>query len=150
MSVAQRIADDLRSSLKAGDKPRLAVLRMLKAAIDKERIDSATGEELAEPAVIAVLRRQHKQRLEAAKMLADGGAAADAERERSEAVLIEQYLPQMLGAEAIAERVEAAIDKTSAATPADLGKVMGMLKGELAGVADMGQVAAAVRKRLAG
>ena len=148
MSLSRRIAEDMRAALKAGDKPRLAVLRMLKAAVDKERIDS--GSELDEAGVQAVLRRQHKQRREAAKMLADGGAPADAERELSEAAMIEEYLPAMLGEDAIAERVEAAIASTGAAAPADMGKVMGLLKRELAGSADMRQVAEAVRRRLAG
>ena len=148
MSLSRRIAEDLRTALKSGDRLRLAVLRMLKAAVDKERIDS--GRELDEAGVLAVLRRQCKQRREAAKMLAAGGAPADAERELAEAAMIEEYLPQMLGEDAIAERVDAAIAQTGASAGTDMGKVMALLKRQLAGSADMRQVSEAVRRRLAG
>ena len=134
-------------ALKSGDRQRLSVLRMLKAAVDKERIDS--GSELDDGKVQAVLRRGRKQRQEAAKMLADGGAPADAERELAEVTIIDEYLPQMIDAQAIAAKVDAAIKETGAAAASDMGKVMGLLKQQLAGQADMKEVSEAVRKRLA-
>ncbi len=147
-SLRQRITTDLKAALKARDSERLSVLRLLKAAIDKQAIDS--GAELVEEDVAAVVRRQHKQRREAAKMLGDGGAAADAARELNEAAILEDYMPQMLDEADVAAKIEAAIAASGAAGPADMGKVMGLLKGELAGRADMKAVSGTVRKLLAG
>ena len=146
MSLSRRIAEDLRAALKAQHRQRLAVLRLLKAAIDRERIDS--GREPDDAGVVAVLRRAHRQRQEAAKMLADGGAQADSERELAEAAIIDEYLPQMMGEDEIAGHVDAAIEQAGAAGPADMGKVMGLLKQQLAGRADMKQVSETVRSRL--
>ncbi len=142
-----RIRADLQEAIKARDALRKNVLRSLKAALDKERIDA--GGELDGPAVVAVVKRQHKQRLESAETYAASGSDALAGNERAEAEIVAVYLPEQLDKEEIVSRIEAAIASTSAQTARDVGKVMGALSADLAGRADMKEVAAIVRGKLA-
>lgn len=144
--LQQQIIDDMKTALKAGDKDKLAPLRMLKAALDYEKI--AQGNDLTEEQVVAVVQRQIKQRKESVQMFTDGGSTEAAEREAAEAKTLERYLPQQLDTSEIESAVVGAIEATGAVGMADLGKVMGKLKGQLAGKADMQQVVTLVKQRL--
>ena len=143
-----RIKADTVVALKAGDKQRTQALRLLTAALKKERIDAgATPDEAAE---IVVLRRERKRRLEAAEIYDGAGRDELAARERYEEELIVVYLPEELGDDALAAIVEQTIAELGAATPKDVGKVMGAVMKKLAGRADGGLVNRLVRSRLGG
>ena len=122
MSLEQRIQDDLKAAMKAGEVLQRETLRMLIAAIKNERI--AKGEDLDEEGVMAVVRRGVKSRKDSATQYRDAGRPELAEKEEAEIGVLEGYLPQQLDEAATAELVEKAIADTGASGKADIGKVM--------------------------
>ena len=148
MSLKQRLTDDMKAAMKAGEKERLGVIRLVNAAIKQKEVDERV--ELDDAAVLAVLEKMVKQRKDSVSQYEGAGREDLAAIERAEIVVIERYLPAKLDEAAIAAAIEAAIASTGAAGPADMGKLMGVLKPQLAGQADMGQVSALVKRRLAG
>ena len=134
--------------MKGGDKGSLGVIRLVNAAIKQKEVDERI--ELDDAAVLAVLEKMVKQRKDSVSQYEGAGREDLAAIERAEIVVIERYLPAKLDEAAIAAAIEAAIASTGAAGPADMGKLMGVLKPQLAGQADMGQVSALVKRRLAG
>ena len=148
MSLKQRLTDDMKAAMKGGDKASLGVIRLINAAIKQKEVDERI--ELDDAAVLAVLDKMVKQRKDSVTQY-EGAAREDlAAVERAEIVVIERYLPAKLDEAAIAAVIEAAIASTGATGAADMGKLMGVLKPQLAGQADMGQVSALVKRRLAG
>lgn len=145
MSLIERITDDLKTAMKDKVEPDRTVLRSLVAALKNEQI--AAGGELDEAAQTAVIQKQLKQREEAAEAFGTDRPES-AEQERAEAEIIKRYLPEMLSEEAVAKAVTEAIKESGASGPADIGKVMGVLKQKLAGQADMGAVSAEVKRQL--
>lgn len=143
-----RIKADTVVALKAGDKQRTQALRLLTAALKKERIDA--GETPDEAAEIVVLKRERKRRLEAAQIYEDAGRDELAAGERYEEGLIAAYLPEELGDEELAAIVDATIAETGATTSKDMGKVMGAVMKKVAGRADGALVNRLVRSRLSG
>ena len=148
MSLKQRLTDDMKAAMKGGDKGSLGVIRLVNAAIKQKEVDERV--ELDDAAVLAVLEKMVKQRKDSVSQFEGAGREDLAAIERAEIVVIERYLPAKLDEAAIAAAIEAAIASTGAAGPADMGKLMGVLKPQLAGQADMGQVSALVKRRLAG
>ena len=148
MSLKQRLTDDMKAAMKGGDKGSLGVIRLINAAIKQKEVDERV--ELDDAAVLAVLEKMVKQRKDSVSQFEGAGREDLAAIERAEIVVIERYLPAKLDEAAIAAVIEAAIASTGAAGPADMGKLMGVLKPQLAGQADMGQVSALVKRRLAG
>ena len=148
MSLKQQLTDDMKAAMKGGDKHSLGVIRLINAAIKQREVDERI--ELDDAAVIAVLDKMVKQRKDSVSQYEGAGREDLAAIERAEIVVIERYLPAKLDEAAIAAVIEAAIASTGAAGPADMGKLMGVLKPQLAGQADMGQVSALVKRRLAG
>ena len=148
MSLKQRLTDDMKAAMKGGDKGSLGVIRLVNAAIKQKEVDERV--ELDDAAVLAVLEKMVKQRKDSVSQYEGAGREDLAAIERAEIVVIERYLPAKLDEAAIAAAIEAAIASTGAAGPADMGKLMGVLKPQLAGQADMGQVSALVKRRLAG
>ena len=148
MSLKQRLTDDMKAAMKGGDKGSLGVIRLVNAAIKQKEVDERV--ELDDAAVLAVLDKMVKQRKDSVSQYEGAGREDLAAIERAEIVVIERYLPAKLDEAAIAAAIEAAIASTGAAGPADMGKLMGVLKPQLAGQADMGQVSALVKRRLAG
>ena len=148
MSLKQQLTDDMKTAMKAGEKDRLAVIRLINAAIKQKEVDERV--EMTDPLVLAVLEKMVKQRKDSVSQYEGAGREDLAAIERAEIVVIERYLPAKLDEAAIAAVIEAAIASTGAAGPADMGKLMGVLKPQLAGQADMGQVSALVKRRLAG
>lgn len=146
VSLTERIAADLTIAMKAKAEPDRTVLRAVSAALKNAEI--AAGQPLDEPAVLAVVDKQAKQRQETIAAAADTHPEL-AEQERAELAVLERYLPARLTETELAELVEAAIAATGASTAADMGKVMGALKPQIAGRADGGAVAAAVKAKLA-
>lgn len=148
MSLKQTLIDDMKTAMKAGDKDRLGVIRLINAAIKQKEVDERI--ELDDAAVIAVLDRMLKQRRDSVGQYEAANREDLAAIERAEIVVIETYLPAKLGEAEILEAIQAAIADTGASGPADMGKLMGALKPVLAGKADMGLVSKLVRQSLAG
>ncbi|WP_140726286.1 GatB/YqeY domain-containing protein [Pseudomonas sp. Hp2] len=148
MSLKQRLTDDMKAAMKAGDKHSLGVIRLINAAIKQKEVDERI--ELDDAAVIAVLDKMVKQRKDSVSQYEGAGREDLAKVEREEIVVIERYLPAKLGEAEIVAAIQAAITETGASGPADMGKLMGALKPKLAGQADMGLVSALVKKQLAG
>jgi uncharacterized protein len=148
MSLKQRLTDDMKTAMKSGDKARLGVIRLVNAAIKQREVDERI--ELDDAAVLAVLEKMVKQRKDSVSQYDAAGRDDLAAIERAEIVVIEDYLPSKLGEAEVLAEIDAAIAATGASGPADMGKLMGVLKPKLAGQADMGQVSALVKRRLAG
>ena len=148
MSLKTQLTDDMKAAMKGGDKPRLAVIRLINAAIKQKEVDERV--ELDDAAVLAVLDKMVKQRKDSVTQYEAAAREDLAAIERAEIVVIERYLPAKLDEAAILAAIDAAIAQTGASGAADMGKLMGVLKPKLAGQADMGQVSALVKRRLAG
>mgnify|MGYP003582577914 FL=1 len=148
MSLKQRLTDDMKAAMKAGDKDSLGVIRLINAAIKQREVDERI--ELDDAAVLAVLDKMVKQRKDSVSQYEAAAREDLAAIERAEIVVIERYLPAKLDEASILAAIDAAIAQTGAAGPADMGKLMGVLKPQLAGQADMGQVSVLVKQRLAG
>jgi uncharacterized protein len=148
MALKQQLTDDMKAAMKAGDKDSLGVIRLVNAAIKQREVDERV--ELDDAAVLAVLEKMVKQRKDSVNQFEAAGREDLAAIERAEIVVIERYLPAKLGEAEILAAIDAAISETGATGPADMGKLMGVLKPRLAGQADMGQVSALVKKKFAG
>jgi len=148
MSLKQRLTEDMKAAMKGGDKDTLGVIRLVNAAIKQREVDERI--ELDDAAVLAVLEKMVKQRKDSVSQYEAAAREDLAAIERAEIVVIERYLPAKLDEAAILAAIDAAIAQTGATGPADMGKLMGVLKPMLAGQADMGQVSALVKRKLAG
>ena len=148
MSIKQQLTDDMKAAMKAGEKQRLGVIRLVNAAVKQREVDERI--ELDDAAVLAVLEKMVKQRRDSVAQYEAANREDLAAVERAEITVIEGYLPAKLDEAAIVAAIDAAVASTGASGPADIGKLMGVLKPALAGQADMGQVSALVKKRLAG
>ena len=148
MSLKQKLIDDMKAAMKAGQKETLAVIRLINAAIKQKEVDERI--ELDDAAVLAVLEKMVKQRKDSITQYEAAKREDLAAVERAEMAVIETYLPAKLGEAEVLAAIKNAIAQTGASGPADMGKLMGVLKPRLAGQADMGQVSALVKKALAG
>ena len=148
MPLKQRLTDDMKAAMKSGDKASLGVIRLVNAATKQREVDERI--ELDDAQVIAVLEKMVKQRRDSVGQFEAAGREDLAAIERAEIAVIERYLPEKLGEDEVLAAVDAAIAETGAKSPADMGKLMGVLKPALAGKADMGQVSKLVKQRLAG
>jgi uncharacterized protein YqeY len=147
MSLKARITDDMKAAMRAKEAERLGTIRMLLAAMKQKEVDERV--ELDDAMVVAIVDKQIKQRKDAAEQYTAGGRADLADKEKSEIVVLEGYLPQRLSADEVAA-VAAIVAELGAKGPGDMGRVMAAVKQKLAGQADMGQVSAAVKAALAG
>lgn len=151
MDLRNRINAALKEAMKEKDAPRLSTLRLINAAIKDKDIDArAEGAEegVGDGQVLAILGKMSKQRGESAKAYEEGGRLDLAERERSEILIIEEFLPQQLSADETAKAVDAAIGEVGAESIRDMGAVMGVLKSKYTGQIDFGAVGPMVKDRL--
>jgi uncharacterized protein YqeY len=146
MSLKDQITEDMKSAMKAGQKDRLKVVRLIRAAIKQIEID--TREELDDAAVLAVLTKMVKQRRDSVEQFENGNREDLAAIERAEILVLNDYLPEQLSAEELAAMVDEIIQATGAEGIRDMGKVMGQIKAKASGRADMGAVSATVKDRL--
>ena len=146
--LKDQILNDQKAAMKGGDKPRLATIRLIMAAIKQQEVDSR--KELTDEDVITILTRMVKQRRDSVDQYTKAGRSDLADQETAEIAIIDQYLPEQLSEEEVASIIDEIISATGAAGPQDMGKVMGQLKGKLQGRADMGAASAIVRQKLAG
>ena len=146
MSLKAQITDDMKSAMKAGEKDRLKVVRLILAAIKQVEVDTRT--ELDDPAVLSVLDKMVKQRRDSVEQFEKGGRDDLAAIEKAEIDVLETYLPEQLTEEELDAMIEEAISASGAESIRDMGKVMGSIKSQAAGRADMGAVGAKVKARL--
>ena len=147
MSLKERINEDMKSAMRARETARLAAVRLLLAAIKQKEVDERI--ELDDAGVQTVIDKMLKQRRDSITQYAAAGRDDLVAAEKFEAEVLAAYMPAALSEAEIDAAVAAAIAATGAAAPGDMGKVMAVLKPELAGRADMSEVSKRVRARLA-
>lgn len=149
-ALKDRLRQDLTTAIKARDELRSSTIRMVLTAITNAEVSGKEARELSDDDVVGVLSSEAKKRREAATAFEDAGRTEMAAKEKAEAALLADYLPDQLGAEEIAALVTAAIAQTGAAEEGmrAMGKVMGVVTSQTKGRADGGAVAAEVRRQL--
>ncbi len=147
MSLKAKITEDMKSAMKAGDKDRLRVVRLILADINRVEVDSR--QELDDAGIIAVMEKAVKQRRDSIEQFNKGGRADLSAIEQDELDVIQTYLPEQLSEDELTGLVDEIIAATGAESIRDMGKVMGAIKSRAAGKADMGAVGAMVKARLA-
>ena len=148
MSLKARINDDVKAAMRGGDARRRDALRLLLSALKQREVDER--KELADADVVAVIEKMIKQRRESIVQFEKGGRQDLAQNEQFEVETFQAYMPQALSDAEIDAAIAEALGATGAKAPSDMGKVMGVLKGKLAGKADMSKVSALVKTKLAG
>jgi len=146
MSLLSQLKEEMKIAMRAKEKLRLGVIRMALSAIKQAEIDH--GSEATDENVLAVLTKMVKQRKESIKMFTDGGRDELAAKEAAEVEALNTFLPQPLTAAEISTLIANAITESGAASMADMGKVMAVLKPVMQGKADMGAVSGQVRNAL--
>ena len=147
MTLKERITEDMKAAMRAGEAGKRDAIRLLQAAIKQKEVDERVL--LDDAAVVAVIDKMLKQRRDSITQYDAAGRADLADAERFEADLLTGYMPAGLSEEEIAAAVAAAIADAGAAGPGDMGKVMAVLKPKLAGRADMTEVSKRVKAALA-
>lgn len=146
MALKERITEDMKNAMRAGEKDRLATIRMALAAIKQREVDERIT--LDDAQVLAVLEKMIKQRKEAIAQFESGGRTDLVAKEAAEVSLLQSYLPTQLTQAEIEALIAQAIASTGATSVKDMGKVMGVVKAQAAGRADMGAVSALIKKKL--
>lgn len=147
MSLKDRITEDMKAAMRAKDADRLSAIRMLLAACKQREVDERVT--LDDAAVVAIVDKLIKQRKDSVAAYAQAGRSDLVDKESAEIRVLEAYLPQRLGADEIALRVQALVAELGASGPGDMGKVMAAAKARLGGQAEMALVSAAVKQALA-
>lgn len=147
MSLKAQINDDMKAAMRARETDRLGTIRLLLAAIKQREVDERI--ELDDAAVTAVVEKLIKQRKDSITQFDAANRQDLADKERAEVVVLQAYMPAALSDAEVAAEVQKAVTETGAAGPQDMGKVMGVLKGRLAGRADMTAVSGLVKAALA-
>ncbi|MBA8887166.1 hypothetical protein FHW12_001380 [Dokdonella fugitiva] len=148
MSLKQQLTDDMKAAMKGGEKDRLGVIRLVNAAIKQREVDERIV--LDDAQVLAVLEKMLKQRKDSVTQYEGAGREDLAAVERYEMGVIEAYMPAKMSAAEIDAIVAKAIADAGATSAKDMGKVVGLVKPQVAGRADMGQVSALVKQKLGG
>mgnify|MGYP006409499935 CR=1 FL=1 len=141
-----RITEDMKSAMKAKDKQALKAVRMIIGAIKQKEIDDRI--ELDDAQVMAVIQKMVKQRKDSISQFKDAGRTDLVDVEEAELVIINNYMPEQLSEAEVAAAVDKAIADSGASSMQDMGKLMGLLKGQLDGKADMGAVSGLIRSKL--
>ena len=147
MSLKARIQEDMKSAMRAGEKEKLANIRMVMAAIKQREVDERI--ELDDAQVLGVIDKMLKQRRESIAQFQAGGRADLVAKEEAEVAQLGAYMPTQLGDAELDWLISEAIAATGAASIKDMGKVMAAIKARAAGRADMGAVGARIKARLA-
>jgi uncharacterized protein len=147
MTLKERITEDMKSAMRAGEKERLGTIRLALAAIKQREVDERIT--LDDGQVLAVLEKMIKQRREAITQFQAGGRADLVAKESAEVTVLEAYLPARLSDAELDAIIANAIASTGATSPKDMGKVIAAVKSQAQGRADMGAVSARVKEKLA-
>ena len=148
MALRDQLNEDMKAAMKARDAERLAALRLALAAVKQREVDERIT--LDDAGVVSVIEKMIKQRKDSITQYEKAARQDLADKEKFEISVIEAYLPKQLSQAEVDAIVAEALASTGAKSPADMGKVMGVLKPKLAGKADMGKVSAMVKAKLAG
>ncbi len=148
MSLKDQITEDMKTAMRAKDSERLGTIRLLLAALKQKEVDERVV--LDDVAVVAIVDKLIKQRKDSIAAFEQAARQDLADKEKSELLVLQAYLPERMSAEETLAAVKAIVAELGASGPGDMGKVMGAVKTRLAGKADMGQVSAAVKTALAG
>lgn len=146
MSLKQQISEDMKTAMRAKDTARLSAIRLLLAAVKQREVDERI--ELTDTDVLAIIDKMMKQRRDSFSQFEAAGRHDLAEVEKFEMSVLLGYMPQQLSAAEIDAAIEQAVGASGAASAQDMGKVMAILKPQLAGRADIGKVSAHVKARL--
>ena len=146
MALKDRVTEDMKTAMRAGDKQRLATIRLLLAAIKQREVDERIT--LDDDQVLAVIDKMMKQRREAITQFESGGRGDLVAKENAEIGVLQGYLPAQLTAAELDALISEAITATGAASIKDMGKVMGFLKPKAQGRTDMGALSARIRQKL--
>ena len=146
MSLKEQLANDMKEAMKAKEKERLAVIRMVRGAIKQQEIDNKV--ELDDEAVIAVISKEVKMRKDSIADFEKGGRADLVAQNEAEIAFLMPYLPQQLSEDEVRALVKEAVEKTGASSPKDMGKVMGALMPKVKGRADGKMVNTLVKEAL--
>ncbi len=146
MTLREKINDDVKSAMRSGDTARRDTIRLLLAALKQREVDERKT--LSDADVLGVIEKMIKQRRDSISQFEQGGRQDLADKEKQELALLQDYMPQAMGEDELVAAVSAAVAETGASGPADMGKVMAVLKSKLAGRADMSKVSAAVKAQL--
>jgi uncharacterized protein YqeY len=146
MPLRERITEDMKTAMRAGEKDRLGTIRLILAAIKQREVDERIV--LDDSQVLAVLEKMVKQRKEAIAQFETGGRADLVAKESAELLVVQGYLPSQLSDAELDAVIAEAISSTGAASIKDMGKVMGVVKAKAQGRADMTAVSARIKQRL--
>ena len=146
MALKDRVTEDMKTAMRAGDKERLATIRLLLAAIKQREVDERIT--LDDGQVLAVIDKMMKQRREAITQFESGGRGDLVAKENAEIGVLQGYLPAQLTAAELDALINEAITATGAASIKDMGKVMGFVKPKAQGRTDMGALSARIRQKL--
>ncbi len=146
-TLKDRVTEDMKAAMRAKDAERLSTIRMLLAACKQREVDERIV--LDDAAVIGLVDKLIKQRKDSITAFQQGGRPDLADKEASEVLVLQAYLPQRLSAEEVGAAIAAIVAELGASGPGDMGKVMGAAKTQLAGKAEMGLISAAVKQALA-
>jgi uncharacterized protein YqeY len=147
--MRERLNNDLKTAMKAGDKRRVGTIRMVNAALKDRDIEArGQGKTISDDDILALLQKLIKSRQESAEIYEKAGRNELATQEREEIAIIQSFLPQPLSQAEVEAAIAAAIAETGAASIKDMGKVVGALKAKYAGRMDIGKASAAVKAKL--
>jgi uncharacterized protein YqeY len=148
MPLREQISNDLKEAMRAGDARKRDAIRLLTAALKQKEVDERVT--LADMDVVAIIDKMIKQRRDSIAQFEKGGRQDLADTEKYELSVLQAYMPQALSEAEIADAVTTSIAESGAKGPADMGKVMALLKPKLAGRADMSKVSGLVKAKLTG
>ena len=148
MSIKETLQADLTEAIRGRNEIVSGTIRMVLTAITNEEVSGKEARTLTDAEIITVLSREAKKRREAAEAFGDAGRADKAALEKAEGEVIAKYLPEQMSEDEIKKLIDAAIAQTGATGPADMGKVMGVIKSQVAGKADGGTVSGLVKAAL--
>ncbi len=150
--MRDRIEDNLKDALRARDKIRTGTLRLIMAAVKDRDIDARGKgkEQISDADIMALLQKMIKQREESAKIYDEAGREELSKTERAEIVIIDEFLPQPMGEEAVLAAIKEAIEETGASSLRDMGRVVGVLKAKFPGQIDFGKASRIVKEMLSG
>ena len=148
MSLKEKITNDMKESMRSGDKARLSVIRLILAAVKQREVDERIV--LDDTQVLAVLDKMLKQRRESVVQFEKGGRADLVAQENAEITVIQHYMPAQLSETELDKLIADAIAASGAATMKDMGKVIGILKPQVQGKTDMGTLSGKIKSKLGG
>ncbi|MFK5891993.1 MAG: GatB/YqeY domain-containing protein [Pseudomonadota bacterium] len=146
--IKERLTQEMKSAMKAKQKERLLVIRTMLAAVKQKEVDERV--EVDDDMLLIILDKQLKQRRESAKIYHEAGRDELVKTEEFEMGIIQEFLPEAMSDDEINALIEQAIESTSAQSMKDMGKVMGILKPQVQGKADMSQISQLIKNKLQG